>query len=139
VKQIEFSGKKIFFERGLPGFEDLKHFTISRPFEEYPFFYLQSNDEEVVAFLTINPFEITKEYEFEISDAVQETLEITDLADVAVINIVNASNGLNEATVNLQAPVIINIKNQKGMQVVLNNQSLNLKEPLKNMLQGTEG
>lgn len=139
MSQTRQEEKQILFKQGLPGFEDYKNFVISKPFEEYPFYYLNSTDSEEVSFLTINPFEITTAYDIELPETVQEVLEIKDPSEVAVFNIVNTSKGLPEATVNLQAPVIINATKSIGMQVVLNNPSLNIREPLKKMLERTGG
>lgn len=138
MNQIEFVGKKIVFEQGLPGFEQLRDFLISKPFEELPFYYLHSLDAKEVSFLTVNPFELIELYEFELPLKIQQSLEIFDLSDVAVLNIVNLNNGFNDATVNLQAPVVINVKKNKGAQVVLNNSNFNIREPLNNLLQGME-
>jgi len=136
VEPNALGGVKILFEQGIPGFEYLRYFLISKPFEEYPFYYLQSAEEENICFLTLNPFELTKSYEFDLPSPAQEMLEINDLTDVLVFNIVNTRGDLNNATVNLQAPVIINIKKNIGMQVVLNDNQLNLREPLQNLLKG---
>lgn len=129
----------IFFEQGLPGFEGLRNFLISRPFDDSPFYYLQSAEVDDVCFLLLNPFEITQSYEFDLPVPVQEMLEIKATSDIAVFNIVNVQKDLASATVNLQAPVVINVNKSKCMQVVLNDPSLSIREPLKNLLQGKVG
>ncbi|MCL5780243.1 MAG: flagellar assembly protein FliW [Clostridia bacterium] len=129
----------IFFEQGLPGFESLRNFLVSRPFDNSPFYYLQSAEVDHICFLLLNPFEITQSYEFDLPVPVQEMLEIKATSDIAVFNIVNAQKDLANATVNLQAPVVINVNKSKGMQVVLNDPSLSIREPLKNLLQGKVG
>jgi len=139
VDQTAICGVKIIFEQGIPGFENLKEFFISKPFADSPFYYLQAAQQADICFLLINPFEITKAYEFNLPEPVQEVLEIKELSDVAVFNVVNAREGLDNATVNLQAPVVINVRGLKGMQVVLNEPTWQLREPLKNLLQGKVG
>lgn len=129
----------IFFEQGLPGFEGLRNFLISRSFDNSPFYYLQSAEVDDVCFLLLNPFEITQSYEFDLPVPVQEMLEIKATSDIAVFNIVNVQKDLASATVNLQAPVVINVNKSKCMQVVLNDPSLSIREPLKNLLQGKVG
>lgn len=126
---------KYLFPQGLPGFENLRTFVLFKPYEEYPFYYLNSEEKDV-SFLMINPFELTNTYEFELPLQCQESLNIKNISEVTVFNIVNAREGLDTATVNLQAPVIINIKKSVGMQIVLSDNNLNLKEPLKNLLEG---
>ncbi|SHK30448.1 flagellar assembly protein FliW [Desulforamulus aeronauticus] len=128
---------EIFFEHGLPGFENLQHFSITRAFAETELYYLQSTEEPDVCFLCINPFQYTKQYEFTMPEPIQQALSIKRLEDVAVFNIVTINGDLEQATVNLQAPVIINISLSQGMQVVLNDPALHIREPLKSLLQGT--
>ncbi|ABO50926.1 protein of unknown function DUF180 [Desulforamulus reducens MI-1] len=130
---------KILFKNGLPGFETLRYFSISRAFAETEFYYLQSNEETEICFLCINPFHYTKHYEFVVPQPIQEELGIQRLEDVAVFNIVTINGQLDQATVNLQAPLVINVPLRKGMQVVLNDPALNIKESLKSLLQGTVG
>ena len=127
---------KILFPQGLPGFEDLRNFVISSV-AETPFYYLESLEDASICFLLLNPFELSKSYEFEIPSTVQELLQIENQNDVAAFTIVNTNQGLDKATVNLQAPVIINIATRRGLQVVLNDPSLNIREPIHKLVQGT--
>ena len=130
---------KILFEQGLPGFEELQYFTLAKPLEEAPFYSLNSTDKEEISFLVINPFQFAQTYEFTLPDFVQETLAINDPADIVVFTIVNCREGLTKGTVNLKAPIIINIKDRKGVQLVLDNHPYSVKEPLKNLLLQSEG
>ena len=126
---------EILFPQGLPGFEDLRTFVISEV-ADTPFYYLESTEQPETTFLLLNPFAVTKSYEFEVPETVKETLATDDPAHLAVFNIVNTSQGIQKATVNLQAPVIINVTKSKGVQVVLNEPALNIREPLHNLVQG---
>ncbi|GAB6180179.1 flagellar assembly protein FliW [Desulfotomaculum defluvii] len=128
---------EIFFAQGLPGFENLHHFNLSHAFEGTELYYLQSTEEADICFLCINPFQYTKNYEFVLTETTQEELEIKGLEEVAVFNIVNINGSLEQATVNLQAPVIINIALGKGTQLILNDAALSIRESLKSLLQGT--
>ncbi|AQS59834.1 flagellar assembly protein FliW [Desulforamulus ferrireducens] len=126
---------KIIFPQGLPGFENLSEFSIS-PLPETPFYYLESLEDENICFLLVNPFDFSRSYEFEIPAPVEELLQIKELNEVTVFTIVNTSQGLEKATVNLQAPIIINVTNGRGMQVVLNDPSYKIREPLHSLVQG---
>lgn len=127
---------EITFAQGLPGFENLRQFNLSRAFEGTELYYLHSIEKTDICFLCLNPFQYTKDYEFVLPETIQERLEIKGLEEVAVFNIVNINGGLEKATVNLQAPVIINMALGKGAQVVLNDAAFNIQEPLKTLLQG---
>lgn len=106
------------FEKGLPGFEELKKF-IWLPFENSLFSCLQSIDEKNVAFFTISPFKLISDYEFDIDDAVVDELKITKAEEVLTLAILTIPEGKPEkTTANLQAPLVINIESRLGTQVV---------------------
>jgi flagellar assembly factor FliW len=106
------------FEQGLPGFEEEKQFVLI-PMEGTPFSILQSLETTDLAFVTADPFVFFKEYDFKLLDSVQEQLHIDKSSDVFVQVIVTVSEPFDKSTVNLQAPIIINQKNNAGKQVVL--------------------
>lgn len=135
----EISGTEVVFKNGIPGFEELRNFLVSRPLKNYPFFSLQSLENQHVSFLTLSTFEVARFYEFELPPSIVEYLEVNDISEVAVLNIINMQGDINNATVNLKAPLIINIEKNKGMQVVLDDNSLKLKEPLIKMIREMEG
>jgi flagellar assembly factor FliW len=112
--------KIIDFKDGIPGFEDLKRYVVLYDGDEAsPFRWLQNVDDGQLAFAVVNPFLILKDYDIEIPEEAVESLEIESIQDVMVLSIVVVPENISEMTMNLKAPVIINIKNNKGMQVVL--------------------
>ncbi|WAM33055.1 flagellar assembly protein FliW [Caldicellulosiruptor morganii] len=111
----------IFFEDGIPAFENLKKFVIVKE-DESPFYWLQSVEDKDIAFVLINPFEIKPDYEFDIPDDIVKKLEIESSQDVAVFCIVVISEDVKQTRVNLKAPVIINVNRRKGMQYLLDDE-----------------
>jgi flagellar assembly factor FliW len=109
----------IQFQQGLPGFEELKQFTLVKLEGSLPFSFLQSLDDGAVAFLVTNPFVFFPQYEFSLSDSAQEELHIQQEQDVAVWGIVTVQGSLEKATVNLLAPIVINRNKTMGKQVIL--------------------
>jgi flagellar assembly factor FliW len=107
------------FEQGLPGFEEETQFVLI-PMDGTPFSILQSVATTELAFVTVDPFVFFKEYDFELSASTQEQLHIEKSKDVFVQVIVTVSEPFEKSTANLQAPIIINQKNNTGKQVVLN-------------------
>jgi flagellar assembly factor FliW len=108
----------LHFEHGLPGFEEEKQFVIL-PMEGTPFSTLQSVFTKDLAFFTTNPFLFFKEYDFELPESVQEQLKIKEESDVLVQAILTIHEPLDNSTANLQAPVVINVKENLAKQVVL--------------------
>lgn len=124
----------IFFPRGLPGFEEWQEYDLYQTRPESPFYNLQCRAEPQVSFLLVNPFGFTRSYEFDLPETVRERLQIADMSDVAVFNIINPRNGLASATVNMQAPVVINIRCQLGEQVILEETRYSLRTPLQQLI-----
>ncbi|ADQ06807.1 protein of unknown function DUF180 [Caldicellulosiruptor hydrothermalis 108] len=120
--ELEVSEENIiFFEEGIPAFENLKKFVIVKE-DQSPFFWLQSVEDKDIAFVIINPFEIKPDYEFDLPDEVVNKLEITSAQDVAVFCIVVIPEDVRQTRVNLKAPVIINVNKRKGMQYLLDDE-----------------
>lgn len=119
--EIEIEDEEIItFAHGVPGFEEEKNFVIIPYDENSPFFFLQSLQSKELAFLLINPFSFYKEYSVELDDAVVDELEIADENDVVVYSIITMHGSeVKKMTANLLAPLVINVKNRKAKQFVL--------------------
>lgn len=127
--EIEIKDDRIItFEEGLLGFEDIKRYTIIlNPEDNIPFHWLQSVDEPNLAFVITNPFLFKEDYSFDIPDKVVDQLEIKDKEDVAVFSIAVVPENMEEMTINLRGPIIINSEQQKGKQIVLEGAEIPLK------------
>lgn len=119
--EIEIDENKIVtFKEGIPGFENLQRYIVLYNGDETsPFRWLQCVDDGQLAFAVINPFMILGNYDIEISEETVASLNIESITDVMVLAIVVVPEDPNKMTMNLKAPVIINTKNNSGMQVVL--------------------
>jgi flagellar assembly factor FliW len=119
--EIEIDESKIItFKEGIPGFENLQRYIVLYNGDETsPFRWLQCVDDGQLAFAVINPFMILGNYDIEISEETVASLNIESITDVMVLAIVVVPEDPNKMTMNLKAPVIINTKNNCGMQVVL--------------------
>lgn len=131
VERIESRqpGLSLLFPWGMPGL-DFKHYTLISLEDGSPFYFLQSDDDPEVGLLLINPFFIFNEYEFDLGQEAVGQLKITDEENIAVLCAVNASRGMERATVNLLAPIVINTEKMMAKQVVLNDKRYSLRTPL---------
>jgi flagellar assembly factor FliW len=108
------------FEYGIPGFADEKKFVLL-PLPENDWFHiLQSVSTPKLGFVVTDPFLFTQEYDFELDQGTVDLLEFTAEKDVKVLTILTMKETLNDSTANLQAPIIINLANNKAKQVILN-------------------
>jgi len=128
---IEYKEKEIInFEKGLPGFENEHHFILIQPEEEQPYAFLQSTQTKELSFIIANPFLFYINYEFDLDEQSKEELNIGSIEDVMVWSILSIPDDFKKTTMNLKAPVIINAKNRKGKQVILNDNRYQIKYPL---------
>lgn len=111
----------ISFKRGLPGFERLKKF-IFFPIEDNDVFsILHSIEDDSIGLVVVSPFYVVKDYEFKLDDEKISELKIESNEDVLVLNTVTLNSNAENITVNLKAPIIINIKSKLGEQIILDN------------------
>lgn len=120
----------ILFENGLPGFENFEEFVIIPLGEDSPFIIIQSLKEAEVAFTTVEPGNFIKNYSFEISDRVERELKIESLEELMVLNIITLKEKIKNSTVNLSAPIVINLKSKLGRQVILDEPHFDLRYKL---------
>lgn len=120
----------IQFKKGIPGFENLKNFKILDLEDNKQFKILQSIEEENISFVVTSPFEIYKEYVIDLNDEIIKELEIKNSEDVLVLSIITLGETLEKSTLNLKAPLIINIKNNLGRQLILQSEKYETKHPL---------
>ncbi|WP_026694349.1 flagellar assembly protein FliW [Peribacillus kribbensis] len=128
-QEVEINEREIIqFEEGIPGFIEEKKFVFLPLNDEL--FVLQSTNEKNIAFVTINPFTIQKDYEFSLDDNTIEQLKIDAAEDVTVYSIMSVRDPFNTSTINLAAPVVINYKARLGKQVILEKADYSIRTPL---------
>lgn len=113
----------IYFPEGLLGFQDYKNYVILRIEENSQFMFLQSVDEKAMAFLIINPWDFFLDYNIDLPNKSLEIIDFDTKVDknLAIYSIVTLGETLKESTCNLLAPIVINVDQKKGRQVILNN------------------
>lgn len=120
----------LYFDKGIPGFPEETKFVILPLTDDEEFGALQSINTPELAFVITNPFNFDKSYGFTLEDHVVDNLEISNQQDVIIYSILTVQEPFDQTTVNLQAPIIINSKNRKAMQVILNDQKYRIRHPI---------
>lgn len=121
---------EITFDKGIPGFEEYKTFIVNDIEENDRYKMITSKENIDIGFIAISPFEVKKDYEIDLKDEIINELKIESSNDVLVLNLITLGKTLENSTVNLKAPIIINIKSNKGRQLILQDDKYNIKEPL---------
>ena len=129
--KIEYVEESIIkFEEGIIGITEKKEFVFIEKEDFLPFNYLQSLEDPDFSLIVINPFYVDKDYEYNISKDDLKSLKVKDDSDFFIVAIVVFSNNIDNITVNLRAPIIINIKTKAAKQVLLLNDNYDIEEPL---------
>ena len=121
VGEIEVSPERVItFPAGLPGFEACRQFALlhTEGSEAPTLFMLQSLDDADVGFTVTTPDVLGLNYEFALSDAEVEDLQLTDPADASVLLIVRR-DGDNPVHANVMAPLVINTATRRGLQKII--------------------
>ncbi|MEK4079038.1 flagellar assembly protein FliW [Solibacillus sp. FSL K6-1126] len=122
----------IHFQHGLPGFEEERQFILLSISNDSIYQVLQSINTKEIAFIVASPFITIKDYNFELDEATVESLQINDEREVAVLGIVTLKETLASSTINLKAPIILNTTNKQAKQVILDNSTFTIHQPLSN-------
>lgn len=117
--EIEIEEEHIVtFEKGIIGFEEYKRYVFIE-FEKDSFIYwMQSIQNPDLCFLVANPYVIKSDY---ILDVYEDDLKYIDMEkeeDLMVFVILNVNLENHTITANLLGPIIVNTKNNKGVQAV---------------------
>lgn len=138
---VEIDEKGIIdFTGGLPGFEDIKKFVLFGSGDESsPFRWLQSVDDPKLAFAVVDPFLIKNDYNVTLNGDVIDALAIEKEEDALIYSIVVVPDDISEMSMNLKAPVVINTKNNRGMQIVLDTDMYSVRHYILEELQRREG
>lgn len=118
------------FPQGIPGFEDMQEFILIRD-EEAPLAQLISKENAGIGFILIRPEAFLTDYEFPFDEESEEVLNLrADNINLEVWNILTLNSDVAKSTVNLQAPLCLNVTQRIGLQVILNDDSYALRYPL---------
>lgn len=127
--KIEISDKDILiFKEGIPGFEDFNKFVLL-DIEDSKLKCLQSVENKDVCLILINPFDYFLDYEIKLSTDDISKLKILKEQDVLVFNVLNIKE--DRITANMLAPIVINVINNLGMQIILQDSNYSIRQEIK--------
>jgi flagellar assembly factor FliW len=120
----------IEFPWGLPGYPNLHRWLFLTLDSQPSFVWLQSLDDYDVALPTANPWMIFEDYNPEVPAYAFAALEISHAAEFTYLCVVVVSGGAEVMTMNLKAPIIVNLRTRKARQTTLENGAYSLHEPI---------
>ena len=121
---------KVRFEKGLLGLEEFKNYEIEEIEDNEDFKVLKSLDDSDISLVIISPFKIRSDYEIKLSEDVIDNLKIDNEKEVLLYTTVTLNSDMKKTTSNLRAPLVINVKNCTGEQIILNKECYKIKHPI---------
>lgn len=117
------------FRSGIIGFPKLRQYVLL-DYDE-PFSWLQSVEDPDLAFVVVSGAEFGENYTQAIPfPKGDENLDLKDDDEIAIVNVVSVRSDPAETTVNLKAPLIVNLRNRYAIQLVMDNPELSTRHPL---------
>ena len=110
----------IDFPTGLLGFSSFTRFALLQPDDDGVFYWLQSVDSPDLAFVVTDPSRWCEDYEASVRREHMDLLDLEQVEDARVFVIVNKYD--DSLTANLQGPLVVNLRNRRGIQIVLSDQ-----------------
>ena len=118
------------FPSGLVGFPAVQQFVVLDVADDCQYQWLQSINEPDLALVIVDVHFLDSEFKAEISDEGLAELNITQTDPVLMMAVVTIPSGQPEqATANLRAPLVVNLRTRKGKQLILH-ESIPLRFPL---------
>ncbi|MGL5955108.1 MAG: flagellar assembly protein FliW [Brevinema sp.] len=119
--EIEVSEhSKIVFQKPIFGFERLLEYYLIPLEEPENFSLLQSKDDKDISFILTQPRLFISDYVLDIDDADAELLAIENHEDIADYAIVTIPQNIEDITMNILGPIVINTKNNYAVQSISN-------------------
>ncbi len=115
----------IRFPNGLPGFEGLKKFSLVARADTEPIKWLISLEDENIALPVVDPWIVLKDYSFELDEESFEELGRPKKDKTLILVVVNLHS--KEVSVNMAAPIVVNLENGVGAQIILDDGKYSVK------------
>lgn len=122
----------IEFQDGLFGFEESTKFVPMMVEEgSDAVIFLQSMENEELSFLIMNPFILNEHYNPVLSDEDYEKLGTNKDEELSFYVICVARETIEDSTVNLKCPIVVNTITRQARQVILDSQEYKFRHHLK--------
>jgi flagellar assembly factor FliW len=108
----------LHFPGGILGLEDCRQWVLLADAQNTSLGWLQSTTRPEVALAVVSPRRFVPNYQFRVYRSELTLLELEGVQDAQVLTIVCKNE--RSITLNLKAPIVINLKRQLGRQVVAN-------------------
>jgi flagellar assembly factor FliW len=134
--ELDYGAEAVFeFPWGIPGFEERKAYICVDQPQNHPLIFMQSLDDPKLCFITVPVFVADPEYRLRLTP---EDLTAIDLPhdrpprigeEVLCLSLLAVSDGA-DPTVNLAAPIVLNLQTRQGIQAIQTDSDYSYRHPL---------
>ena len=128
-RNVEVDEQRVItFAKGLLGFPSYTRYVLLQPDEDSYFYWLQCADTPDLAFVVTDPRLFVSSYRVPFKHEQMQEMGIHSISDAEVFVIVNKHDHV--LTGNLQGPLVVNVNNRTGQQLVLSDRRFTTRVPL---------
>ncbi|OQX20606.1 MAG: flagellar assembly protein FliW [Desulfobulbaceae bacterium A2] len=128
--EIEYSRDNVVvFPKGLIGFEQLHNFIVMPKTKEGPLFWIQSTEDQEIAFILTDPSSFFPDYDIVPDEEERNLLGIEAGGEYHILSVVTVTPE-QKITLNLVAPVLYSPSSNRALQVLLENSPYDIRTPL---------
>jgi len=117
----------IDFPTGILGFPKYRQYVLLDVDENSPLKWLQSLEEPSLAFVVTNPNLFMSDYSIDATRKDLTDIQVENAEDVIILVLVTIPKDPSLITANLKGPVLVNTKNNKGKQLIIDNPEYSIK------------
>jgi len=129
--EIEFAETDIItLSAPILGFPDLNDFILISNDKSYPFLWFQSVQDANICFILVEPDIFFPDYKPTLNKREAKILGAEGEKDIKLFGIVVVPDQPKNATVNLRAPLALNMERKLAKQVILEDDKWQIKSPL---------
>lgn len=120
---IDVADEKIItMERGMIGFPNLTHFALifdeEKKDKKFKIMWLQSMDDGDIAFPVADPIQLKEDYKPLVNEEIIAPLGEMTEENTYILVTVTVPKKVEDFSVNLKAPIVINMDSNKGAQII---------------------
>ena len=113
--------KLITFPEGIVGFPFLKQFALIHDADNVnaPIMWLQSMDDTDIAFPVMDPHAVKEDYNPNVNEEIVAPIGELNEENTFVLVTVTVPKKIEDFSVNLKAPIVVNMDNRKAVQLIV--------------------
>lgn len=125
-------GARLYMPHGLLGFEGRRHYALVELEDFHPFALLVCEEDPEIMFAVTDAERFgAGAAEVHLSQLDESALDLEDGDSIAVFVIVSLTEDGHQATGNLRAPIVMNVRNRVARQIIVYGAGLSMRQPIR--------